>query len=424
MVRSFKHSICFILISFSVFIYAQKKLEISSKQEELRNLKNEISSLEKEIQLKNKKEKESFTILQNYDKLKFLLNKIIAQYRNEEKLKEKNIIATQQKIEFLTNQISQLQSNYAKYVNAVYRKQQKSDLGIIFDSESIAQAIRRIFYLRKFSEKREKDLLKLKSSRTELSEARIQLEVEREEKTLLVKNKLDEEKVLSTKTAERKNILNALRKDKNELKQVLDTKKKAEVEIRNLIARLTEEQLKREKELREKQKTVNKPKLVEKNNEPPKEKITLKKSSEDDRKLWAGASSFELLKGKMNWPVSNGRIIRKYGENKNPLLNTITLNYGVDIKAAGDLNIKSVSDGIVSAIEWIPGYGSIIIITHSDEYRTVYGHIDEILVQEGERINAGQIIATIGESLDGNMLHFEIWNSRTNQNPEIWLAKK
>jgi len=45
-------------------------------------------------------------------------------------------------------------------------------------------------------------------------------------------------------------------------------------------------------------------------------------------------------------------------------------------------------------------------------------------VQEGDEVTIGQTIASVGGSIEGNVLHFEIWNSRVNQNPEIWLAKK
>jgi len=130
------------------------------------------------------------------------------------------------------------------------------------------------------------------------------------------------------------------------------------------------------------------------------------------------------LKGKLNWPIQHGKIIRKFGENVNNNLNTITLNYGVDIKATSDLNVKAVAEGVVSAIDWIPGYGSVVIVTHKGDYRTVYSHLSDLYVSEGDKVRMGNVIAKVGESLEGNVLHFEIWNSRNNQNPEVWLVKK
>ncbi len=421
MVRLFTYVNIIFLILSALDTNAQNISEISSKQNELKSIKNEISSLEKEILNKSKKEKETFGVLQNYDKQSFLLNKVIGQYRTEEKQKQGQIAETEKKITSLSKEISQLQTNYAKYVNAVYRKGKQSDLAIIFDSESISQALKRIFYLKKFSKRREKDLINFEKNKSELLTAKIRLINEKEAKSLLVEKKLGEEKILKEKTNERKLVLNALRKDKNELKKELDAKKKAEITIRNLIARLNEEKLKREKELKEKERIAADKK--EKNISEQKTTSGNKTNIKDER-VFNSFSSFEQLKGKLIWPVNGGKIVKKFGENKNLILNTITLNYGVDIKVTSDQNVKAVSGGIISAIEWIPGYGSIIIISHSDEYRTVYSHLAEIHVQEDEVVKTGQIIAAIGESIDGNVLHFEIWNSRSNQNPEIWLAKK
>ena len=130
------------------------------------------------------------------------------------------------------------------------------------------------------------------------------------------------------------------------------------------------------------------------------------------------------MKGKLAWPVKGGKIIRKFGENRNQKLNTVTLNYGVDIKAFGDLSVKCVASGVVSVIDYIPGYGSVIIVTHKGDYRTVYSHLSEIYINEGDKVISGSLSAKIGESLDGNILHFELWNSRKNQNPELWFAKR
>src|SRR3989339_1830662 len=123
MVRLLTYVIIFLFIFLSAFeTRAQNISDIGSKQTELKTIKSEIYSLEKEIQNKNKKEKETFNLLQNYDKQSFLLNKIIERYRAEEKQKEDQITAAELRVNALSTEISRLQSNYAKYVNAVYRK--------------------------------------------------------------------------------------------------------------------------------------------------------------------------------------------------------------------------------------------------------------------------------------------------------------
>ncbi len=100
------------------------------------------------------------------------------------------------------------------------------------------------------------------------------------------------------------------------------------------------------------------------------------------------------------------------------------LNYGIDFEARGEKAVYAVAEGIVSAIEWIPGYGSVVIITHRDNFRTVYGHLSDINVLENNKVIAGDLIGKVNESLEGSILHFEIWNERNYQNPQEWLVKK
>jgi murein DD-endopeptidase MepM/ murein hydrolase activator NlpD len=66
----------------------------------------------------------------------------------------------------------------------------------------------------------------------------------------------------------------------------------------------------------------------------------------------------------------------------------------------------------------------VIIISHKENFRTVYGHLSEIYVSEGDRVKGGSVLAKVDESIGGEILHFEIWQSRDKQNPELWLAKK
>ncbi|NWF88555.1 MAG: peptidoglycan DD-metalloendopeptidase family protein [Ignavibacteriaceae bacterium] len=428
MVARLKISLIFFLLS-SLLIdkSAQNNSQISSKQKELNIIKGEISKIEKEIQNKSKKEKETYQLLQKYDKQTFLLNKIIANYRNDINEKENTIADIRKKNEELTKKINQLQTDYAKYVKAVYKKKIQSDLALIFNSESLSQALSRIFYLKRFSDRRRKDLDVLEKSRIELAASEGLIKKELEVKNIVVNEKIEEENSLKKKTIDRRKVLNTIKRDRKALLDELNAKKKAEVVIKNLIAKLNSEKIKRENENKLRNKVAGEKKLMDKNTESVSLKKNLTSPPVNLPKNIPNNQSpvvFQQLKGKLMWPINGGRIIRRFGENKNFSLNTVTLNYGVDIKAGSDFKVKSVASGVVSAIEWIPGYGSIIIISHNDDFRTVYSHLNEILVIEGNTVNAGQPIASVGETIEGNILHFEVWNSRENLNPEIWLAKK
>ena len=407
--------ILFLVILISSSSYTQQN-KIEKKKNELSDIKKQISDLELEIQKKSRKEKETYSTLSNYDQQSFLLKKLIKKIRDEEKLKERQIVNSQREIKKLESDIKNLKSNYSKYVVSIYKYGTINKWAIIFDSNSFEQAVLRLKYLQKFSEKREKDLEQLKNSKQRLIVVKEKLQRERNEKRKLAAQKESEEKDLLGKAEDSKRILTSIKNDKKELKNEVDAKKDAEGKIKNLITKLIEEE-KRRREEAERLAKSNANKNI-KSEEPVENSSYNIDLSTDD------FASFSALKGRLNWPVRTAKVVRQFGENKNSKLNTVTLNYGVDMKVNGDKNVKAVAEGVVSVIDWIPGYGSVVIITHKGDFRTVYSHLGDIFVNEGDKVKTGSLIGKVGESLEGNILHFEIWNARDHQNPMAWLTKK
>lgn len=85
---------------------------------------------------------------------------------------------------------------------------------------------------------------------------------------------------------------------------------------------------------------------------------------------------------------------------------------GVTIKAPKGEEVLSIGDGIVEYARWFDGLGLglMVIINHGNGYRSLYAHLGEIFVREGERVEKGQAIGIVGEtgSLLGPALYFEI----------------
>ena len=401
---------------------------IRQKQDELSQIKDQITSLENELRLKSIKERQSYNVLDNYNRQSFLLHSLIDKLKAEEQIKEQGILKTQNNIYELKKEVKGLKENYAKYIIAIYKHGKIDEWASVLDAASFEQALLRYKYLKKFSEQRERDLSKLRSKEEDLITAKNSLIKERDEKSALAEEKSGEENNLEVKRVERKRILSAIKNDKAALRSEIDAKRNAEIKIQNIITKLiAEEEARRKAEAeakrlaRLKSHSISKAYTEKSNTE---ESAPLEEKPYDVNLSTAGFSSFAALKGRMNWPVSRGRVVRNFGENRNEKLNTVTLNYGIDIKTAADADVHAVADGVVSVIDWLPGYGSVLILTHKGDYRTVYSHLSDIFVKEGDRVKAGAVLGKVGESLEGNILHFEIWNQRNKQNPESWLARK
>ena len=107
-----------------------------------------------------------------------------------------------------------------------------------------------------------------------------------------------------------------------------------------------------------------------------------------------------------------------YGDGRN--------HKGLDLAANKGTNIFAVADGVVTSSGWNGGYGYVVVIDHGNGKVTKYAHAFELLVEKGERVSAGQVIAKVGSTGNstGNHLHFEVLENGVNKNPAPYLKLK
>lgn len=99
---------------------------------------------------------------------------------------------------------------------------------------------------------------------------------------------------------------------------------------------------------------------------------------------------------------------------------------GVDIIGSAGENIYTAQSGkVVYCGSGLRGYGNLIIIKHNNDYLSVYAHVIDVRVREGDWLNSGQIIATMGKTGSGQTkLYFEIRHLGKPLNPLILVPIK
>jgi hypothetical protein len=100
-------------------------------------------------------------------------------------------------------------------------------------------------------------------------------------------------------------------------------------------------------------------------------------------------------------------------------------HYGVDIATASNQGIKAVLDGTVILSDFTTTTGFTIQIQHDHNLVSVYKHNKELFKKVGDRVKAGEVIATVGntgELTTGPHLHFELWHLGIPLNPEHFIA--
>ena len=111
--------------------------------------------------------------------------------------------------------------------------------------------------------------------------------------------------------------------------------------------------------------------------------------------------------GLPQWPVE-GPIIAPFGVRWQG--NGLTIHRGVDIVVPTGTPVYAISSGEVSFVGTMTDFGLVVWVDHRDAILTVYAHLSEILVVEGQAVTSDEILGLSGESgnATGPHLHFEI----------------
>lgn len=120
------------------------------------------------------------------------------------------------------------------------------------------------------------------------------------------------------------------------------------------------------------------------------------------------------------WPV-DGKIV------KNFVNNSQMRHLGIDIQTECDTPVKAAEDGkVIFAGDSIKAYGRLIVIKHANNFNTVYGHINQINVKDGQVVKKGDTIGTAGllNNSEKCGIYFEIRKNTVPVDPLVFLNEK
>jgi murein hydrolase activator len=371
--------------------------EIKKRQAELETLRDQIKTYEERIARQTTTESTTLELLDSYDKKGTLLRRLLSQLRREEVELQKTIGTTREELESLGTELQFLRDQYARYVVSVYAGGPERDMELLLASRSLNQASIRNEYLKRFAAQRKADVGRILAKRSEIEEVEARAQQELTEERRLIAEKGAEEERLASLAEDRRTLLNRIRRDKSQLQREIERKNRAARDLEDMITRLIESERAREERA-----------LGEAKTPPP----------------MPPGTGFDARKGRLRWPVSEGRIVARFGNQRHPTLKTVTQNTGIDIAVRSGSPVMAVARGEVATIWWLPSFGNLVILNHYGGYRTVYSHLEEIHVAEGQEVAEGEVIGESGESVDGPRLHFEIWKGKEKQNPETWLSDR
>jgi septal ring factor EnvC (AmiA/AmiB activator) len=136
------------------------------------------------------------------------------------------------------------------------------------------------------------------------------------------------------------------------------------------------------------------------------------------------SQAFSARRGLLKMPVK-GKIVSTYGTYVEPQSGATNFRKGIEIEAERGAPISAVYGGQIVYADWLKGYGNVIIITHGDNYYTVYAHAEDLFRKKGDHVEADDVIATVGDtgSMSGPTLYFEIRHHGNTEDPLKWIKK-
>ena len=135
-----------------------------------------------------------------------------------------------------------------------------------------------------------------------------------------------------------------------------------------------------------------------------------------------GSSAFRARRGLLPYPTA-GIVEVGFGKVVNPRFNTVTVQKGIDIRAAEGAEVRTIGTGSVVFAGWLKGYGNLVIVDHGSNFHSLYAHLSNSQVDVGNEVEEGEAIGQVGDtgSLKGSYLYFEIRKGGQAVDPLPWL---
>ncbi|HUR65819.1 MAG TPA: peptidoglycan DD-metalloendopeptidase family protein [Chitinophagaceae bacterium] len=349
----------------------------------------------------------------------------------------------------LQKQLDTLKTQYARTVVYAYKNKSNYDyLNFIFSASSFNDAIKRITYLKSYRSYREKQVNTILETQDLIAKRKKQQLGRKDQKNTALGNQTKQVKELEVQKKEKATVVADLKSKEKDLSSQIAVKKKRDKDLNNAIAAIVRREIEAAKaKAKAEAEAKRKADELAKKNNPTAPEVntgtttttaapgsTTSKRNEAVKKpasyLDLNAkdvalnSSFAANRAKLPWPVDNGVVTLRYGNNK--IENTLLTfdNPGITIATpSSGVAVKAVFDGEVAAV-YSMGDGTAVTIRHG-KYFTTYSNLSGVSVSKGASVKTGQQIGRAGKDDDGNggQIDFILMIETKNVDPLPWLRR-
>ena len=388
---------CFSVLLAALWMVLLPVSAQNTRQQERKKarLEREIAVLDQQLKQNDRQKKNALSKMELLKRKIGARKELLSESEQDIRNLDGRIAVQRRQLASLQARLDTLTYYYERLVRSAYKNRDARVWYMyVLGSENIGQGLRRLSYLKGLSANMNAQAVKIKGLQEEVRRQGDSLEVLRGEARQLRSEHARELQSLQSDEAASKKNLEELNRNRTVYMASLKKKQQQVEALNREIDRIIRSATARK---------------GEKGGKPAKP-VDMKLSGE-----------FSANKGKLPWPAE-GSVVERFGQHFHPVYTRVKLpfNNGITLATAASAPVKAVFNGTVKQIVVMPGYNQCVLVQHGS-YFTFYCKLGAVRVKAGDKVTTGQVLGTVDTIAGETRLHFQIWQERTPQNPELWL---
>jgi murein DD-endopeptidase MepM/ murein hydrolase activator NlpD len=366
--------VCCILMSTSA-IFAQSEVDVLQQQ------RQQVQQQRQQVQQQRDQLKKLETTA---EKERSGLQKRLKSTETTLQSQEAELDKSTKALKSLEQSLTKTETSYRQQQLAVVarlqflqRQRDRQGLSLLLKSSNLNDLLDKRYRLKKLFDSDRKSLATLQEQTTKLNAQRSQVEMKKNEISLIMQQLLAQKNELTAQSSYQKEFIQHLKTNREALESALIQLERDSTSIGQLIRQ---------------------------------------RSTGDSRGIIITGH------GVMTAPV-DAEITSGFGYRMHPILGYQKFHSGIDFGADEGTTIRAAAAGVVIYAQWYGGYGNAVILDHGGGITTLYGHTQGFYVAEGDKVQKGQPIAAVGSTglSTGPHVHFEVRQNGEPIDPAPYL---
>ena len=400
----------FFLSVFSVFGQTRKQLELQRKK-----LNKEIKQVNRLLFNEKKKGKNALEALKDINKKIEVRSELISTINAEASILSTEISVNEAKLKKLNDKLTELKRDYADMIFKSYKSKSKQSRAMfLLSSQNFYQAYKRLEYMKQYTSFRKNQGEEIVKSTDFVKKMNDSLFLQKNLKDTLILFQEQQKKQIEADKSSQEKLITSIKKKEGKYKRELQKKVKEEKRVVAKIDKIIRDEIARANKI-----AAEKLKLKDNSKSVKKNEFILTPEAK------ALAVNFELNKGKLPWPVTEGIVVRKFGKQPHPSFPGITINgTGLHIVTKQGRDAKSIFNGKVLNV-LVNSEGRRNVLVQHGNYISSYNNLENIYVKKGDDLKTGEKIGQIftDKVSKKTKLVFVLFKNTTRLNPSSWILR-